>query len=324
MDSSFVPQCEPQVSVSSHFNQLYMSILSLRDVVKRYSNHTAVDHVTFDMEKGRIFGLLGPNGAGKTSLIRMITSITRADSGQILIDGEELNDNHPTQIGYLPEERGLYKKMKVGEQLLYLARLKGLSSKEARNRLNHWLDKFDIKDWWDKKVEELSKGMQQKVQFIATVMHEPKLMILDEPFSGLDPLNTNLIKDEIYNLNQAGTSIIFSTHRMEQVEEICQDIVLINQGQVVLEGKVSDVKDSYKEHKFEIEFDGNFPPDMSANGFSIVDDNDKSIIIQMERGRNSNDLLKGLIDRGIEIRSYREILPTLNDIFIRKVESSNE
>ncbi|MCL4126293.1 UNVERIFIED_CONTAM: hypothetical protein GTU68_054505 [Idotea baltica] len=275
------------------------------------------------MEKGKIFGLLGPNGAGKTTLIRMITSITRADAGQIIIDGEALNQNHPTQIGYLPEERGLYKKMKVGEQLLYLARLKGLSQKEARNKLNHWLEKFEITDWWNKKIEELSKGMQQKVQFISTVVHEPKLMILDEPFSGLDPVNSNLIKDEIYNLNQNGTSIIFSTHRMEQVEEICEDMVLINKGQIVLDGSVKAVKDSYKENKYEITFDGRFPKDLEDRGFTIVDDNDSSVIIQASQEHNSNDLLQGLIARGIHIKAYREILPTLNEIFIRKVAESN-
>ena len=300
-----------------------MSILSLRNVMKTYGNHKAVNDVSFEMEKGKIFGLLGPNGAGKTTLIRMITSITRADEGQIVIDGEALNDNHPTQIGYLPEERGLYKKMKVGEQLLYLARLKGLSAKDARDKLNHWLEKFEITDWWDKKVEELSKGMQQKVQFISTVVHEPKLMILDEPFSGLDPVNTNLIKDEIYNLNQNGTSIIFSTHRMEQVEEICEDMVLISQGQIVLDGSVKAVKDSYKENKFEITFDGNFPTDLADQGFTIVDDNDSSVIIQASPGHNSNELLQGLINRGIHIKAYREILPTLNEIFIRKVAESN-
>ena len=300
-----------------------MSILSLRNVMKTYGNHKAVNDVSFEMEKGKIFGLLGPNGAGKTTLIRMITSITRADEGQIVIDGEALNENHPTQIGYLPEERGLYKKMKVGEQLLYLARLKGLSAKDARDKLNHWLEKFEITDWWDKKVEELSKGMQQKVQFISTVVHEPKLMILDEPFSGLDPVNTNLIKDEINNLNQNGTSIIFSTHRMEQVEEICEDMVLINQGQIVLDGSVKAVKDSYKENKFEITFDGNFPTDLADQGVTIVDDNDSSVIIQASPGHNSNELLQGLISRGIHIKAYREILPTLNEIFIRKVAESN-
>lgn len=299
------------------------SILSLRNVMKTYADYKAVNDVSFEMEKGKIFGLLGPNGAGKTTLIRMITSITKADAGQIIIDGTPLNDNHPTQIGYLPEERGLYKKMKVGEQLLYLARLKGLTQKEARDKLNHWLEKFEITDWWDKKIEELSKGMQQKVQFISTVVHEPKLMILDEPFSGLDPVNSNLIKDEIYNLNQRGTSIIFSTHRMEQVEEICEDMVLINKGQIVLDGSVKGVKDSYKENKFEITFDGSFPSDLVDRGFSVVEDNQSSVIIQAESGHNSNELLQGLISKGIQIKAYKEILPTLNEIFIRKVAESN-
>ena len=219
-----------------------MNVLSLRNVVKRYSNHVAVNNVSLDVPKGKIFGLLGPNGAGKTSMIRMITSITRADEGEIFIDGEKLNINSPQVIGYLPEERGLYKKMKVGEQLLYLARLKGLSPRDARMKLNNWLEKFEITSWWDKKVGELSKGMQQKVQFIATVVHEPKLMILDEPFSGLDPINTNLIKDEIHELNQNGTSIIFSTHRMEQVEQICEEIALIHQGEIILQGNVEEIK----------------------------------------------------------------------------------
>lgn len=299
------------------------SILSLRNVMKTYASYKAVNDVSFEMEKGKIFGLLGPNGAGKTTLIRMITSITKADAGQIIIDGTPLNDNHPTQIGYLPEERGLYKKMKVGEQLQYLARLKGLTQKEARDKLNHWLEKFEITDWWDKKVEELSKGMQQKVQFISTVVHEPKLMILDEPFSGLDPVNSNLIKDEIYNLNQNGTSIIFSTHRMEQVEEICEDMVLINKGQIVLDGSVKELKDGYKENKFEITFDGSFPSDLVDRGFSVVEDNQSSVIIQAETGHNSNELLQALIGRGIQIKAYKEILPTLNEIFIRKVAESN-
>ena len=301
-----------------------MNVLSLRNVVKRYSNHVAVNNVSLDVPKGKIFGLLGPNGAGKTSMIRMITSITRADEGEIFIDGEKLNVNSPQLIGYLPEERGLYKKMKVGEQLHYLARLKGLSPRDARTKLNGWLEKFEITSWWDKKVEELSKGMQQKVQFIATVVHEPKLMILDEPFSGLDPINTNLIKDEIHELNQKGTSIIFSTHRMEQVEQICEEIALIHQGEIILQGNVEEIKAQNKSNKFEIAFDGKMPQELLADSFSIVEDNEKSLIIQVLEGHNSNELLKGLINRGIEIKSYQEILPTLNQIFINKVGHSNE
>ena len=205
-------------------------ILSVQNVVKTYGDYQAVNHVSLDVQKGSVFGMLGPNGAGKTSLIRMITTITAPDSGVIYLDGEKLHARSPEQIGYMPEERGLYKKMKVGEQLLYLAQLKGLTKAQAQQEIDRWFTKFDIKDWWDKKVEDLSKGMQQKIQFIATVLHKPKLLILDEPFTGLDPINTNLIKEEIAGLNEAGTSIIFSTHRMEQVEEICEYMVLINQG----------------------------------------------------------------------------------------------
>ena len=301
-----------------------MSILSLRNVVKRYANHTAVDGVSLEVPKGKIFGMLGPNGAGKTSLIRMITSITRADSGEIIMDGEPLNENHPTVIGYMPEERGLYKKMKVGDQLTYLARLKGLNQRQAREKIDFWLDKFDIKDWWDKKVGELSKGMQQKVQFIATVVHEPKLIILDEPFSGLDPINTNLIKDEIHQMHKNGTSVIFSTHRMEQVEQICEEIALIHQGRIILQGDVSEIKNANKENKFEISFDGNFPSDLLKDSFDIIKDTSSTLIIQAKEGHDSNELLRSLLDRGIHINLYREILPTLNEIFIKKVGESNE
>ena len=301
-----------------------MSILSLHNVVKRYGKHTAVNGVTFDVPKGSIFGMLGPNGAGKTSLIRIITTITAADEGHVLIDGEQLNRLHPTQIGYMPEERGLYKKMKVGDHLMYLARLKGLNPSTAKNKIGEWFTKFDIIDWWDKKVEELSKGMQQKVQFIATVVHEPKLLILDEPFSGLDPINTNLIKDEIYRLNQNGTSVIFSTHRMEQVEEICEMIVLINKGQVVLEGKVSDIKNDYKENCFEVGFEGELPDELRNNSFEILNDTSDKMVIKALEGHKPNELLKGLIDRNIDIHSFNEILPTLNEIFIKKVGESDE
>jgi ABC-2 type transport system ATP-binding protein len=301
-----------------------MPILSLRDVVKQYHNHTAVDHISFDVPKGSIFGLLGPNGAGKTSLIRIITTITMADSGDVILDGEHINFNHPQQIGYMPEERGLYKKMKVGEQLIYLAQLKGMPRKKANRKLKGWLEKFEILDWWDKKVEELSKGMQQKIQFIATVVHEPKLLILDEPFSGLDPINTNLIKDEIDQLNKNGTSIIFSTHRMEQVEEICEHIVLLNNGKKVLEGNVSQIKEDNKENLYKIGFKGNLKPDLKTGTFEVISDSEDELIIKILKGENPNHLLKRLLDSGVEISSYNEILPSLNEIFIKMVGDDDE
>ena len=250
-------------------NFQYMNILELENVVKTYENHTAVDGVSFNVPKGSIFGLLGPNGAGKTSLIRIITTITRADSGRVFLNGEALHSRHPEMIGYMPEERGLYKKMKVGNHLMYLAQLKGLSKKVAREKINHWLEKFDIANWWDKRVEELSKGMQQKIQFISTIVHEPPLLILDEPFSGLDPINANLMKDEIAQLRDEGTSIIFSTHRMEQVEEVCEQIVLINRGKNVLEGSVKDIKNQFKENLFEVKYDGTLPDNLSQFTKSI-------------------------------------------------------
>ncbi len=301
-----------------------MSILSLNGVVKRYHNHTAVDHVSFDVPKGSIFGLLGPNGAGKTSLIRIITTITGADEGTVLLDGEPLNLDHPKDIGYMPEERGLYKKMKVGEQMLYLAQLKGLSKSEAKKNLKYWLEKFEIESWWDKKIEELSKGMQQKIQFIATVVHDPKLLILDEPFSGLDPINTNLIKDEIYELNQKGKSIIFSTHRMEQVEEVCEEIVLIDKGKKILQGTVDQIKEDHKENVYELKFDGRLPAGFADNTFDIIEDSEDKLLIRIRQGHDSNDLLRNIINAGIHLKSYKEVLPTLNEIFIKKVGFSEE
>ena len=299
-----------------------MNILSLENVRKTYDKHVAVDGVSFNMPKGCVFGMLGPNGAGKTSLIRIITTITQADSGVVLYNGEKLNQNHPSQIGYMPEERGLYKKMKVGDHLVYLARLKGLSKSDALREIKSWFEKFGIEDWWEKKVEELSKGMQQKIQFISTVVHRPGLLILDEPFSGLDPINTNLIKDEIDELHRNGTSIIFSTHRMEQVEEVCEFMVLINQGKNVLEGSVKDVKNQYKENLFKIDFDGELPMDALAQT-NIITQKDQSITVQLNEGDDSNALLRHLIQKNVHIHSFNEILPTLNEIFIRKVASSN-
>ncbi len=306
-----------------------MNILELDNVVKTYQDYTAVDKVSFSVPKGSIFGLLGPNGAGKTSLIRIITTITHADSGKVILDGELLNSNHPSQIGYMPEERGLYKKMKVGDHLLYLAQLKGMSKKEAKQKINHWLEKFEITDWWNKKVEELSKGMQQKIQFIATVVHEPKLLILDEPFSGLDPINTNLIKDEIAALNKKGISIIFSTHRMEQVEQICEKMVLINKGKNVLQGNVFDVKQQFKEHLFQIDYDGNLPENLEAENsanldYNIIENKNQQLIIKVENDMASNQLLNYLIRNGVYIRGFKEILPSLNEIFIKQVGTSDE
>ena len=225
-------------------------ILEAHDIVKQYATHRALDGVSLNVPKGCIFGLLGPNGAGKTSLIRIITQITAPDEGYVLFDDQRLHPNHIQDIGYLPEERGLYKKMKVGEQLLYLAQLKGLSEREAMDKLKVWVKKFDIKTWWTKSIEDLSKGMQQKVQFVATVMHEPKLIILDEPFSGFDPINANLIKDEILELRQRGTTIIFSTHRMESVEELCDHIALVNKSRIILNGSKKEIKNQFKENSY--------------------------------------------------------------------------
>ena len=295
------------------------AILQIKEVSKRYRNVVAVDRVQFDIPQGSIFGLLGPNGAGKTSLIRMITTITRPDEGEILFQGERLNDDHPNQIGYLPEERGLYRKMKVGEQLMYLAQLKGLSNAEAKARITDLLTRFEILDWWNKKVEELSKGMQQKIQFISTIVHRPKLIILDEPFTGLDPINTNLIKAEIRELHKNGTTIIFSTHRMEQVEEICERIVLINHGRNMLEGEVRSIKDNYKEGVFRIAFEGNLPNDLQGH-FEVIRDTENELFVKIEEGINANGLLSELLGRGFIIKSFHEVLPTLNDIFIQTVE----
>lgn len=298
-------------------------ILSIQDVVKAYGSYQAVNHVSFDVPKGSVFGLLGPNGAGKTSLIRMITTITGPDSGSIFLDGAKLNDRSPEKIGYMPEERGLYKKMKVGDHLMYLAQLKGLSKMQAQQAIDHWLTKFDIKDWYSKKIEDLSKGMQQKIQFIATIIHQPKLLILDEPFTGLDPINTNLIKDEIRQLNESGISIIFSTHRMEQVEEMCDHIVLINRGKNVLQGEVQSIKNEYKQNLFLVETDGNLPEDIATH-FQVVSQSKQSATIQLASDDQSNDLLRFMLGKSTRITRFEEILPTFNEIFIRRVGETGE
>jgi len=297
-----------------------MEVLRLENVKKSYAGKEAVKGVSFEINEGAIFGLLGPNGAGKTSIIRIITTITGADEGQVYFRGIPLNERHPEAIGYLPEERGLYKKMKVGDHLLYLARLKGFSKRQAKEALNEWMTRFDILDWWGKRVDELSKGMQQKIQFISTVIHKPKLLILDEPFSGLDPLNTNLIKDEIRRLRDEGTTIIFSTHRMEQVEEICEEIALISNGRKILEGKVEDIKQRFKENNFEIELDR--IEDLNIDTWAdIINITDRKIKFHLKDGHDSRDLLLYLLKEGFEIRSFKEILPTLNEVFIKQVNA---
>jgi ABC-2 type transport system ATP-binding protein len=299
-----------------------MNILEIKDVVKSYDKHLAVNHVSFDMPQGCIFGMLGPNGAGKSSLIRMITTITRADSGVINFDGAPIDGNTSAQIGYMPEERGLYKKMKVGEQLLYLAQLKGLSYLDAKKQIIYWLQRLEIESWWGKKVDELSKGMQQKLQFVSTVIHQPKLLILDEPFSGLDPINANLLKDEIYELNKKGTSIIFSTHRMEQVEEICEYIVLINKGKNVLQGKVKEIKQQFKENLFQIDYQGTLPTNISDHA-TLVSDINNQLKVKLNNAKDSNILLQNIIQSGAYVTSFNEILPSINEIFINQVGETN-
>lgn len=292
----------------------------MKGVFKAYHKHEAVRGVSFDVPRGSIFGLLGPNGAGKTTLIRIITGITGADRGEVFLDGEKINARHPEHIGYMPEERGLYKKMKVGEHLIYLARLKGLDLATAKKEITAWMERFEITGWWDKKVEELSKGMQQKVQFIATVIHRPTLLILDEPFSGLDPINTNLIKSEIRRLNSEGVSIIFSTHRMEQVDQICQHIVLINNGLNVLEGPVGSIRQQFKENLFEVGYRGDMPTGLDER-FEIVTRDNGSILVRLNEGQDSNDILRTFVNQGIHVSHFEEVLPGLNEIFIKQVES---
>jgi ABC-2 type transport system ATP-binding protein len=299
-----------------------MKILELQNLKKYYATQKAVDDVSFSLQKGSIFGLLGPNGAGKTTLIRMITGIFYPDDGQILFDGKKFNPMSDSQlIGYMPEERGLYKKMKIGEQALYLAQLKGLSKAEALERVKEWFIKFEMQSWWNKKVEDLSKGMGQKLQFVITVLHEPRLIILDEPFSGLDPVNSNLIKEQIHELARRGSTIIFSTHRMEQVEEICDHIILMNKGKKILDGTVSEVKQQFKENLFRVEFDGALPPPVSP-AFEVVTSKDKSITVRINEGYTSNDILRQFINSDTSIVSFNELLPSLNEIFIKLVEGT--
>jgi ABC-2 type transport system ATP-binding protein len=301
-----------------------MAILELHHLRKYFATQKAVDDISLSIEKGQIFGLLGPNGAGKTTLIRMVTGIFYPDEGEIIFDGKKFDpQNDISQIGYMPEERGLYKKMKIGEQTEYLAQLKGLKKSEATKKIREWFAKFDMETWWNKKVEDLSKGMSQKLQFVTTVLHEPKLIILDEPFSGLDPVNTNLIKEEIYELAQKGATVIFSTHRMEQVEEICDHIVLVNKGQKILEGTVGQVKQDFKEHLFRVSFADHVAAEhLAIHLFEVKEKQDREVIIKVDPGFSNNDVLQYFIHKGLRIESFNELLPSLNEIFIRLVEGT--
>ena len=305
------------------------NILEVTDLEKRFSSQVAVDKISFRLGRGSIFGLLGPNGAGKTTLIRMITGIFYPDEGSILFEGRPFQpEKDILQIGYMPEERGLYKKMKIGEQAVYLAQLKGLNKQDATRKVKEWFIKFEMQSWWNKKVEDLSKGMGQKLQFVTTVLHEPRLIILDEPFSGLDPVNSNLIKDEIYALARKGATIIFSTHRMEQVEEICDHIILVNKGQKILDGTVHGVKQQFKENLFRIRVEGaagvggDAVNDELPAAFEIVHREEGNLVVKIREGYRSNDVLEYFIRRGQNIQSFTEILPSLNDIFIRLVEGT--
>lgn len=298
------------------------TILALQNLKKYYATQKAVDDIGFSINQGSIFGLLGPNGAGKTTLLRMITGIFYPDSGHIQFDGKTFDpSNDIVKIGYMPEERGLYKKMKIGEQALYLAQLKGLSRSDAMAKIKFWFHRLEMESWWNKKVEDLSKGMSQKLQFVITVLHEPKLIILDEPFSGLDPLNASLIKDEIYGLAQRGSTIIFSTHRMEQVEEICDHIVLMNLGQKVLDGTVADIKQQFKENKFGIRL-SEVPANLNSPFFDIADQKANVLTVRIKDGYRSNDVLQYFLQQNLNIESFNEILPSLNEIFINLVEGT--
>ena len=306
-----------------------LNILEANNVTKNYAAHKALDDVSIAIPKQSIFGLLGPNGAGKTTLIRIINQIIMCDEGEVIINGEKLHPKHVSTIGYLPEERGLYKKMKVGEQLMYLAQLKGLSNAEARKRIKHWLEKLGLTEWSGKKVEDLSKGMAQKIQFIVTVLHKPKLLIFDEPFSGFDPINANLIKDEILKLRDNGATIIFSTHRMESVEELCEDIALINKSNKILDGKLDDIKRRFKSNTFEVGVDSDNPDvlnkelesryELTRPSFRTIGDNLK-VNVKLKNNQNPNDLLK-LISQNSKVIHFKEVIPSANEIFINSVEN---
>jgi len=305
-----------------------MEFFRVENINKNYSGYQALTDVSINIEQGQVFGLLGPNGAGKTTLIRIINQITAPDSGMVYFDGRPLKAEDIYNIGYLPEERGLYKKMKVGEQALYLAQLKGLDRKTALKRLKYWFEKFEIQGWWDKKLQELSKGMQQKVQFICTILHEPKLLIFDEPFTGFDPINTNLLKQEILNLRAKGATIIFSTHNMSSVEEVCDHIALINKSKKILDGNINEVRSQFKTNTFDIVYRGDFEKILASLGakFEVVSHQENQfsneLTIKNMNGNSNNDLLQILVPQS-EIISFSERIPSMNEVFIHVVESNN-
>lgn len=307
------------------------NVLEIKNVVKTYGDYTALNNISLEVPKGSVFGLLGPNGAGKTSLIRIINQITMPDSGSVILDGEELHPKHIADIGYMPEERGLYKSMKVGEQAMYLAQLKGLSKKEAKERLKYWFERFDIYSWWNKKIEELSKGMAQKVQFIVTVMHQPKLLIFDEPFSGFDPINAQLIAQEILKLRDEGATIIFSTHRMESVEEMCDSIALIDKSNKILEGNLESIKRQFRSNTFQVGLETENAAEVesllkehytvSKADFKLINEGLK-LNVQLKNGSSANDLLSFLTSKG-QVQHFVEVVPNANDIFIQAVNKNS-
>ncbi len=300
-------------------------MLSIRHIVKQYANHRALDDVSIEIEQGKVFGLLGPNGAGKTSLIRIINQITGPDSGEVLFNGQKLDQSHISRIGYLPEERGLYKKMEIGEQILYLAQLKGLSLQEARKRAKYWFQKLEIESWWNKKIEELSKGMQQKAQFVATVIHEPDLLILDEPFTGFDPVNAEIIKNEILELNKKGATVIFSTHRMESVEELCDSIALLNLSKKILDGKVKTIRNAYRNGTYILEYEGEKADTSASAPFEVLSeaatDEGYQLKLRINAGSKVNDVLQYMLPR-TAISKLEEVIPTMNEVFIQTVSKA--
>ena len=301
-----------------------MGIIECKNVSKAFGEKVALDNVSVDIPKGQIFGLLGPNGAGKTTLIRIINRITIPNSGTVLFDGRPITQDDVEKIGYLPEERGLYRKMKVGEQAMYFAQLKGMSYREAQDELKKWFIRFGIESWWNKKVEELSKGMAQKVQFITTVVHKPKLLILDEPFSGFDPVNAQVIREEILRLKEEGSTIILSTHNMESVEELCDSIALINKSHVVITGGVDEIRRKYGNNNVELIYTSENAVAAQRGVFSVISDTDESgrhtAVLSIEAGASANDVLKSVIAQGLAVNSFKELVPRMNDIFIKLIK----